>query len=140
MKNTFLRAFIFAGFVLTLGVVANAQMSRQYTAEIPFDFQVKSHAFKAGTYKIGPVSSNTSVSALTLSPVDSNRIDVLGVVQLGSDEFKNDGKLTFVSEDGSYRLRQIATPTFGMKFKESAGTRLAKRSGARTDTVAINLQ
>jgi len=138
MKN-FVRSLMFIGIVLTLGMVANAQLSAQYVAVIPFDFQVKDQTFKAGTYRLAPVGGNSSVAAIALRGQSDNSMSVIGVTQLSSDN-GGPGKLIFVKQNGQHMLQRIATSTIAMKFKTEPSSKLAVNTVPRSEIVAINLR
>jgi hypothetical protein len=136
----FLRSLIFIGIVLTFGAAANAQLSTQYVAEIPFDFQVKDRAFKAGTYRLEPVGSDSNVAAVALHSRADNSRYVIGMAQLSSDN-GGAGKLIFLKQNGQHMLQRIATPTIAMKFKTTPSSKLAQASpGPKPEIVAIALK
>ena len=135
-----IRSFIFIGSVLTFGLVANAQLSTQYVAEIPFDFQVKDKAFKAGTYRLEPLLGNTSVAAVALKGETDNSVEVIGVTQLRSDS-GNSGKLIFLNQNGQHMLESIATPTIAMRFRAAQSSKRARvLTGPKPEIVAIDLR
>ena len=136
----FVRSLMFIGVVLTFGAAANAQLSTHYVAEIPFDFQVKDKVFKAGTYRLEPVSGNTSVAAVDLRNKADNSSWVLGVTQL--TQYSEDaGKLIFLKQNGQHMLQRIDTPTIAMKFKTAPSSKLAQVDpGWKSEIVAINLR
>lgn len=138
MKN-FVRSLMFIGIVLTLGMVANAQLSAQYVAVIPFDFQVKDQTFKAGTYRLAPVGGNSSVAAIALRGQTDNTMSVIGVTQLSSDN-SGPGKLIFVKLNGQHMLQRIATSTITMKFKTEPSSKLAVNTAPKPEIVAVDLR
>lgn len=134
------RSLIFIGLVLSFGAVANAQLSTQYVAEIPFDFQVRDKAFKAGSYRLEPVNGVTSIAAVTLRSRADNSSQVIGVAHLYSDS-GDTGKLIFLKQNGQHMLQRISTPTISMKFKTAAAGKLAQVSpGPEAEIVAIDLR
>src|SRR5688500_15814161 len=138
MKN-FVRSLMFIGIVLTFGAVANAQLSTKYVAEIPFDFQVRDQTFKAGTYKLEPVGSSSSVAAIVLRGNADNSMEVIGVSQLNAGS-GDSGRLIFVKQNGQHMLQRIATPTISMKFKTTPSSKLAVNAAPRSEIVAIDLR
>ena len=135
----FVRSSMFIGIVLTLGIVANAQLSTQYVAEIPFDFQVKDQTFKAGTYRLAPVGGNSSVAAIALRAQTDNSMSVIGVTQLSSDN-SGPGKLIFVKQNGQHMLQRIATSTITMRFKTAPSSKLAVNTAPKSEIVAVDLR
>ena len=47
MKNVLRAGLLFAGVLFAFGITGNAQISRQYTVHIPFDFTVGAKTLKA---------------------------------------------------------------------------------------------
>jgi hypothetical protein len=135
----FVRSLMFIGIVLTLGIVANAQLSTQYVAEIPFDFQVKDQTFKAGTYRLAPVGGNSSVAAIALRGQADNSMSVIGVTQLYGDN-GGPGKLIFVKQNGQHMLQRIATATITMRFKTAPSSKLAANKAPKPEIVAVDLR
>ena len=136
----FLRSLVFIGIVLTFGAVANAQLSTQYVAEIPFDFQVRDKAFKAGSYRLEPMGGTTSAAAVALRSKADNSAQVLGMAQLGANT-GDSGKLIFLKQNGQHILQRIVTPTISMKFKTQPSSKLAQAPvGPKPDIVAIDLR
>jgi hypothetical protein len=135
----FVRSLMFIGIVLTFGAAANAQLNTRYAAEIPFDFQVKNQTFKAGTYKLEPVGSNSSVAAIALRGDADNTMGVIGVTRL-TDGTGDAGKLIFVKQNGQHMLQRIATPTISMKFKTAPSSKLAVNAVPKSEIVAIDLR
>lgn len=138
MKN-FVRSLMFIGIVLTFGAAANAQLSTQYVAEIPFDFQVKDQTFKAGTYRLAPVNGTSSAAAVALRGQTDNSMSVIGVTHLYSYN-GGQGKLIFVKQNGQHMLQRIATPTISMKFKTEPSSKLAANTVPKPEIVAVNLR
>lgn len=140
MKRLFVNAGLLAGLVLMLSVAGKAQISQQYRAAIPFDFDVKDVSYKAGDYTVGPVSSSSSNAALAILDKKSGKMQLLGLTQLGRDERVETGKLIFVKANGNYTLTRIVTPTFAMKIKHTpTDYRIAKKTVEKSDTVAVKL-
>ncbi len=131
---------MFISLVLTFGAVANAQLSTQYVAEIPFDFQVKDKEFKAGSYRLEPLSGSSSVAGIGLRSKADNSMQVIGVTQLSAYTTEA-GKLVFLKQNGRHMLQRIATPTIAMTFKTAPSSRLAQSSAApKPEIVAIDLR
>lgn len=127
--------------VLTLSFAANAQMSKQYIGDIPFDFQAAGHNYTAGKYTLGPIVTHGSVGVVGIKDKKTNKTRVFGAVTLNSDSWSNSGKLIFAKVDGLYRLTQIETPTFQMKMKRTwTDVKVAKNGAPAVETVTINVQ
>lgn len=142
MNRLLVKTGILAGFVLMLSVVGNAQLSQQYRAEVPFDFQVKGVVYAAGSYAVGPVSSQSSSGALAILERKSGKMQLLGITQLlGASVGADPGKLVFVKANGTYTLRRIITPTFEIKMKaKGSDARMADSGAKKMETVAVALR
>lgn len=141
MKSLLLKAGIMAGLMLMLSVAGNAQLSQQYRAQVPFDFQAKGVSYSAGEYSLGPMSTNSSSGAVAIRNRKSGKMRVIGQTQLGGDARAETGKLIFVKANGIYTLSQIVTPTFELKMKAtSTDVRIAKNRPEKRETVAVDLR
>lgn len=137
MTRLIVRTGLLAVATIFFSLAANAQIARQYTAEIPFDFVVKDRTLAAGSYSVGPPTNTTSPSAITFSDKKSGKKFVIGQATPGSEEMKV-GTLTFVKNGSTYVLSRITTPSFRMKFKSDAES-LAQNKQATSEIVSINL-
>lgn len=142
MKSLFVKAGIMAGLMLMLSIAGNAQLSQQYRAEIPFDFQVKNVSYNAGVYSVGPVATATGSGALAILDRKSGKKQIVGMAWFGGNESAETGKLVFLKANGHYALSQIVTPTFEMKVKIATGAsvRISQNDTRKTETVAVALQ
>ncbi|NOT47613.1 MAG: hypothetical protein HOP17_07660 [Acidobacteria bacterium] len=138
MKRFIVKTGLLAAAAIFFSFTANAQIARQYTAEIPFDFVVKDKTMAAGNYSVGPISGNSALGTITLLDKKNGGKFVIGQATLGSEEMKV-GKLTFVKNGSTYVLSRIATPSFRMNFKPRTDS-LAGNRQAVPEVVAINLK
>ena len=140
MKRLLLQTCLMVGSVLILGAAANAQISQQYRADIPFDFSAAGSTWTAGKYKVLPVGPHSSIGALAILDVKKGKMKLLGQATLGRENRDRSSKLVFVKRDGRYTLSEIVTPTFAIKMKGTeTSVRVAGRQAADLETVAINL-
>lgn len=139
MKNIILQACLVVGLALVSGVAANAQLSQQYRAEIPFDFTVDNKAFDSGTYSLEPVAPSSSSGAIALRSRKTGKAKMLGLAGIGGDSSRETGKLIFHKWNGQYVLAEIITPTFGMRMKrKQTGVRLVAQN-VKPETVVVAL-
>ena len=139
MKGTIIRSTVMVLAVLAISISINAQSPQQYSANIPFDFEVRGQQHSAGKYRLASVSMS-SPGAIGLREMKSGKIRILGVSQdLGTGNWDKPGTLTFLNVDGKYRLSEISTATFKLQMK---GTKTESRdvaSAASARVVKINL-
>jgi hypothetical protein len=126
--------FVFAA------VSAKAQTVKQYSAEIPFDFNIAQKSYQAGSYVIKISKLSLSNVALSLEDKDKNILQTV-FIRGNGEAFKNEEKLVF-TRDGEQRvLSQMVTHE--NEFKIPAPNymkRNLKAKGkpeAKTDVVAV---
>lgn len=118
MKRIIVQTSLMAVGVLVLAIGAQAQISQQYRAQIPFDFEAGGKMNAAGKYSLGPIAS--SDSPITLRSLATGHSRVLGVNSRGgSSNWDKPGKLVFLKANGIYRLSEVSTATFSMKVKRT---------------------
>ncbi len=140
MKKLFLQAGVLAGLTLMLSVAGNAQVSQQYRAAVPFDFQAKGVSYTAGEYSVGPMSTNSTSGALAILDRKSRKMQVIGQTLPGGGSGEN-GKLIFIKANGIYTLSQIVTPTFEFKMKPAnTEVRIARNSLEKGEAVEVGLR
>lgn len=140
MKRAITVGITLFGLVLGLGVAAvSAQVSTQYRANIPFDFKAKGVEFAAGTYTVGPLSANSSASALALRNKETGNTKILGVMQALGDGKGNTGTLRFTRVGDHYVLAEIITPTFERRFMKIPKMRELAKSENYPREVVIKL-
>jgi hypothetical protein len=96
-------------------VTGNAQLTRRYSAKIPFDFSVGKKQFKAGDYTIGPVGALTSAGFLALTDRSTGKVQLIGQVSLNKDEPQLAGTIQFVKAGDEWVLRSIETGSFSFE-------------------------
>lgn len=141
MKRIIVQAGLMAVGVLVLAIGAHAQVSQQYRAEIPFDFEAAGKQNAAGKYTVGPVSA-VSEGPIAIRSLDSGKSRMLGVNTLGgTGNWDKPGTLTFIKVNGRYYLSAIKTATFGMKIKRTrtAVREVASASAPHEEVITIYL-
>jgi len=119
MKGTIIRSTLIALAVLVVSISINAQSAQQYSADIPFDFEVRGQQHAAGKYRLGAMSLS-SPGAIGLREMKSGRMLVVGLSSDGgSNNWDKPGTLTFRKVAGKYRLSEIATATFSLQVKDA---------------------
>jgi hypothetical protein len=140
MKKLLVHAGLMIGSVLILGAAANAQLSQQYRAEIPFDFHAAGAEFSAGQYKLVPVGTISTRSTLAILDVKNSKMRLLGQSMPGKENRDGNGKLIFIKADGRYTLSEVVTPNYEIKMKGTkTDVRVAGGPATKLETVAINL-
>jgi hypothetical protein len=114
MKRFILTVFLAVGALAVFSATGNAQISRRYSANIPFDFSVGKRQFKAGNYTIGPLGTQTSADFLLLTDRSTGKVKLIG--QATIDRYNTDltGKMNFVQAGDVWVLSSIETGTFSV--------------------------
>jgi|SRR6478672_7066198 len=115
MKRFILTIFLAFGAMAVFSVTGNAQLTRRYSAKIPFDFSVGKKQFKAGDYTIGPVGALTSAGFLALTDRSTGKVQLIGQVSLNKDEPQLAGTIQFVKAGDEWVLRSIETGSFSFE-------------------------
>src|SRR5678816_2007434 len=101
MNRIIKQASLIGLFMLGVAMVASAQSSQQYRADIPFNFEANGKHYAAGEYAVGPLSQISSPSGIALTNVETGNARLLGVAsQQGSNNWDIPGRLTFRKVDG----------------------------------------
>lgn len=129
---------IMAAFVLA--AAANAQISTQYRAHIPFDFTVNGDSFGAGDYTVGPMNGYSSQLPIALRSVDHGKTRIIGLSLASSAESTEKGVMRFAQLDGKYSLISVDTPTFSKKIKRTRTDVMVSRNGRSSTIVAVALE
>jgi hypothetical protein len=117
MKATIIRSTVIALAVLAVSFSIKAQSAPQYSADIPFNFEVRGKQNPAGKYKLRSMSL-TSPGAIGLCEAKSGRMRILSAsAHLGSSNWDKPGTLTFQKINGKYILSEVSTPTFSLRMK-----------------------
>jgi hypothetical protein len=137
MKRFILTMFMLVGALAVFSVSGNAQVTRRYSASIPFDFSVGKKHLKAGDYVVGPVGTLENGAFLLLTERSTGRAQLIGQTSFKQNEIGLTGKMQFVSTDDGWVLRSIETGTFTAQFgrKNSDDSKVASNSntsGAKT--------
>lgn len=140
MKRTIIHVCFAAIVALIFAAAADAQVGRQYRADIPFEFTLNGESFEAGEYTVGPLSGNSTQLPLALRHVKSGDTDIIGLVQAQGGNGERKGHIYFTEVNGRYELIQVSTPTFEMKKKRArTDVRIVKdRRLGRTVAIAMN--
>lgn len=137
MKRFILTMFMLVGTLAVFSVSGNAQVTRRYSASIPFDFSVGKKHLKAGDYILGPVGTLENGAFLVLTERATGRAQLIGQTSFKQNEIGLTGKMQFVSTGDGWVLRSIETGTFTAQFgrKNSDDSKVASNSntsGAKT--------
>lgn len=139
MKATIIRSTVIALAVLAVSISINAQSAPQYSADIPFNFEVGGKQNPAGKYKLRSMSFG-SPAAVALCEAKSGRMRILTAnPHQGSNNWDQPGTLTFLKINGKYILSEVSTATFRLKMKSVKTDVRDVDSVAVADRVKINL-
>lgn len=126
--------------MLMFSVSGNAQVSRQYSAHVPFDFNVGSKLMKAGEYTLGPTAGITNQRAIALSG-GAGKTAIVGQAIIGSSQGDVKGTMTFAKSSDGWVLQSIDTPGFALKLKSSkAGVKIVASASGAPESKTIILQ
>lgn len=132
--------------ILSLAVIftvasAQAQTSKKYDAQIPFEFSIGQKTFAAGTYVIRITRISPSATSLALEDKDGNQVQTQYVLTSG-DVLRGNSKIIFNRYENHVFLAKILTPEKGFTVPMSGAERQVAREqrekGAKTQ-VAIAL-
>ena len=139
MQRTIIQSTLMLLAVLAISVSINAQSSQQYSADIPFDFEARGKQHAAGKYRLSPASVN-SPGAIVLREMKSGKGRVLGITRdSGTNNWDQQGTLTFVKVNGRYRLSEVSTATFKLRMKDVKTEIPDEGNIAYADAVKIKL-
>ncbi len=138
MKKTITQLCSLVGLVIGLMVSAQAQVSTQYRAHIPFDFSVGNLNLPAGDYDIGLAGSSTNQTTLTIRQTQSGGGKFVSVIPNEANRMLDVSKLVFNHYENQYFLAKMITPTLGADFRRAkTEAKLAKWQTSNQETVAI---
>jgi len=116
MKKLVVAGYLAAALLGVFVATGKAQLTRRYTAKIPFDFTVGNKRYEAGEYTIAPLSSVTNLRALVLRSAATGKVRTIGqALVLASDSTKPD-KMIFAKAGDGWVLQSIETSTFSLKL------------------------
>jgi hypothetical protein len=141
MKRFILAIFLVIGSLAVFSATGNAQVTRRYAANIPFDFSVGKKQFKAGDYTIGPIGSQTNADFLILTDRSNGRVQLLGQVSVNKYDPDLNGTIQFVKADDRWVLSSIETGTFSVKLPGSDKDEMkiaSNRGSSGTRSVAVH--
>ena len=97
MKRFILTMFMLVGTLAVFSVSGNAQVTRRYSASIPFDFSVGKKHLKAGEYTVGPVGTLISGGFIMLTERSTGRSQLVGQTSFEQNGAGLTGKMQFIS-------------------------------------------
>ena len=136
MKQLFARVIILAAAAVAFGIQAQAQNDPQYRANVPFGFTAAGRTYSAGTYSVGKLSQVSDGGAIALIDQQTGHKRVIGMNRSRSSD--NTAKLVFVKNGASYALREVITPSFGVKMKQPKPTILLAGNAPEIVELALN--
>jgi hypothetical protein len=117
---------------LMLGAAAAAQMTRQMTVTVPFDFYVGKTALPAGTYSVYATSTHTGAGFL-LRGADGHAKVVFNTQQVQSGESSSIARLEFRRYSDKYFLARVwaGGSDIGRELEQSRLERETAQSATR---------
>jgi hypothetical protein len=106
VKKHLLHIIASLSLCLMLGVVATAQMARQMTITVPFNFYVGKTALPAGTYNVYATSTRTGAGFL-LRSAEGNAKVVFNTQQVQSGKSGSVARLEFRRYSDKYFLARV---------------------------------
>jgi len=138
MKRTVLQIWLAIGLAIGLTVSAQAQISTEYRARIPFDFNVGNTTFKAGDYLIGLINPKSNQQTLAIRDAKGRSNKVFIILPKETNARRKVTKLVFHRYENQYFLSEMLTPTLGAEFlKSKQEERLARNQKPNQETIAI---
>ncbi len=132
MKKHLLHIIASLSLCLMLGVVATAQMTRQMTITVPFDFYVGKTALPAGTYNVYATSTRTGAGFL-LRGAEGNAKVVFNTQQVQSGKSGSVARLEFRRYSDKYFLARVWAEgnDIGRELEQSRLERETAKGAAR---------
>ena len=138
MKKSLIQIFSLVGLVFGLMFSAQAQNVNQYTASIPFDFNVGNKTFAAGEYAFRLTNPLAYQETLTIRDLKSGKSQVVLITRRPEYKVSEISRLLFNRYEDRYYLASMVTETLNVKFfKAKTETRLAESKAARRESVAM---
>lgn len=141
MKRFILAIFLVVGSLAVFSATGNAQVTRRYSANVPFDFSVGKKQFKAGDYTLGPIGTQTNSDFLVLTDRSTGKVQLIGQTQVNKYDTDLNGSLQFVKSGDRWVLSSIETGTFSAKFsvRDQGEPKIASnRNSSGTRSVAVH--
>ena len=139
MKNVLRAGLLFLGVLFAFSATGTAQISRQYTVHIPFDFTVRGKTMKSGDYLIAPLSGISAQRAIELRDRSGSDARVIGQATISSSILNKEGRLVFEQRSGQWILSDVVTAGFKLKLvpkaSETADVTLNRKREARVVSI-----
>lgn len=136
--KTFIQRISFIAFVLVLGgVAADAQVSRKFEANIPFDFSIGGKPLPAGKYVIrlrGDHNGPGYVQVLN----EEFQLVYNGLATVNGERLDDSAQLRFVPVSGRRELQMIVSETSGHSLRMSRRAKLIAASKNENDPSVKN--
>ncbi|MGB7070777.1 MAG: hypothetical protein WBD22_14885 [Pyrinomonadaceae bacterium] len=140
MKKSLLTLCFAATIALIMAASAQAQMSTEYRAQIPFDFTAGKSTHTSGDYTIGFVNPGSSLPALAIRNRETGKTKVLAIVNRSAEPTANSATMSFLRDGNQYTLLGLQSPMFDVKFKRTKTDVIEVSSaGANREIVMVNL-
>lgn len=141
MKRFILAMIMVVGSLAVFSATGNAQVTRRYSANIPFDFSVGKKQFKAGDYTVGPIGTQTNSDFLVLTDRSTGKVQLIGQAFVNQYDTDLNGSMQFAKSGDRWVLSSIETGTFSMKLSgnDKDEPKIASNRGSSgTKSIAIH--
>jgi hypothetical protein len=112
----FIQAFSLASLLFVLMATAEAQTTKQYRVQIPFDFNIGQESFRAGRYTLSLTSRSQWQQALTIRDEKTNTPRILLALPEEKGKRFATPHLTFKRDGNQNFLVEIAGSGFNIKL------------------------
>ncbi len=138
MKTRAIKICAVLGLLIGLTTSARAQMTAQFRAHIPFDFNVGGQSFRAGDYMLNSTNSASDGSALTIREAESGEAKIFWITSKDVNSRLEVSNLVFRRYGERYYLAEIISPTLNAQFRRMrTERRLARAQRLNRETVAM---
>ncbi len=138
MKTRAIKICAVLGLLIGLTTSAQAQMTAQFRAHIPFDFSVGGQSFRAGDYMLNSTSSASGGQILTIRETESGEAKLFLVMPQEVNQRLEVSNLVFRRYGERYYLAEIISPTLNAQFRRTrTERRLARAQRPKRETVAM---
>ncbi|MEQ1765634.1 MAG: hypothetical protein ABL984_21075 [Pyrinomonadaceae bacterium] len=134
----FIQRLSFIAFVLVLGgVAAQAQVSRKFDANIPFDFSIGGKALSAGKYSIRLRGDHNGPGYIEVQN-EERELVYRGLLPTNGERLTDSAQLRFAPVSGRRELQMIVSETSGHSIPVSRRAKLIAASKNDKDTSVKN--
>ena len=124
----------FVGLLLVLMISAQAQISKTYRVQIPFDFNIGQESYKAGTYQVSVLEN-----MLVIRDKKNSSQKVLTTLSEGAGKNFETPQFSFARVADKNVLVEIAGKNFDVKLEDTTTTMARDVPASRKLTAQSNI-